>query len=148
MVNDFPRIPFTSNYQLFKSVSKLGNELISLHLLNNDCLNNPVAKFFGKDSELVKSKAIYKDGKLFVNETQYFEKVEKEIWEFHVGGYQVLDKWFKDRIGKHLDDDDIRHVCKVITAISKTLDVQNEIDKLYIELENSLIKTPQKANEV
>lgn len=140
LANDFPRIPFTSKLDLFEEVVKLGKELISFHLLKNDSLNHPTAKFYGKDSELVKAKASYKGGKLFVNDTQYFENVKKEAWEFRVGGYQVLDKWFKDRIGKHLDDSDIRHVCKVITSISKTLEIQSEIDKLYPEVEKNLIK--------
>ena len=92
------------------------------------------------DDELVKSKAIYKDRKIFINDSQYFCKAEKEVWEFQVGGYQVLDKWIKDRKGKHLNEDDIRHVCKTITAISKTIEIQKRIDKLYTLIEKSLIK--------
>lgn len=135
LANDFPRIPFTSNYDLFKSLAKRGKELISLHLLKSEFLDNPVAKFYGKNSELVKSKAIYKEGKLYINDSQYFEKVEKEVWEFQVGGYQVLDKWFKDRISKHLDENNIRIVCKIITAITKTFEIQKQIDSLYPEVE-------------
>jgi hypothetical protein len=139
LANDFPRIPFTSNFGLFKKTSELGKKLISLHLLKDESLNKPVAGFYGKDSELVKAKATYKDKKLFINDTQYFGEVEKEVWEFRVGGYQVLDKWIKDRVGKYLNEDDIRHVCRVITAISMTIEIQKEINKLYPEIENDLI---------
>jgi predicted helicase len=140
LANDFPRIPFTANYDLFKVLAKHGKELTSLHLLKENSLEKPVAKFYGKDSESVEAKAVYKDKRIFINNTQYFGEVEKGVWQFCIGGYQVLDKWFKDRIGRQLDDEDIRHVCKVITAISKTLELQNEIDKLYPEVEKSLIK--------
>lgn len=141
LANDFPRIPFTSNFDLFKKIAELGKKLISLHLLKDESLNKPAVGFYGKDSELVKAKAAYKGKKLFINDTQYFGEVEKEVWEFRVGGYQVLDKWFKDRIGKYLNEDDIRHVCKVLTAISKTLEAQKEIDRLYLEVEKSLIRS-------
>lgn len=139
LASDFPRIPFTPDFALFEKVAKLGQKLIAPHLLKDEELNHPTTKFYGKDSELVKTKAIYKNGKLYINETQYFGEVEKEVWEFRVGGYQVLDKWFKGRIGKYLDEDDIRHVCKVITAISKTLEIQKEIDNLYPEVEKNLL---------
>lgn len=140
LANDFPRIPFTSDIRLFDEIVKLGKKLISLHLLKDDELNQPTAQFHGKDSELVQAKATHKDKKIFINETQYFGEVEKEVWEFRVGGYQVLDKWFKDRIGKYLNEDDIRHVCKIITAISKTLKIRKTIDNLYFKAEkHSLI---------
>lgn len=141
LANDFPRIPFTSNFALFNEVAESGKKLIALHLLKDEGLDRPTAKFYGKDSELVKEKAIYKNGKLFINETQYFGEVEKDVWEFCVGGYQVLDKWFKDRKGRYLNEDDIRHVCKIMTAISRTLEIQKEIDKSYPEIEKNLIKT-------
>lgn len=139
LCRDFPKIPFTSKLNIFLELSKLGKKLVSLHLLKDSDLNKPLAHFYGKDSELVNDKPVYKDKKLYINDTQYFNEVEKEVWEFCVGGYQVLDKWFKDRTGKYLDDNDIRHVCRVITAISKTIEIQKEIDKLYPEVEKNLI---------
>ncbi|MDD8018595.1 MAG: N-6 DNA methylase, partial [Bacteroidota bacterium] len=37
---DFPRIPFTKSYELFKEMSDLGSDLIELHLLKHKSLNN------------------------------------------------------------------------------------------------------------
>ena len=34
---------------------------------------------------------------------QYFEGVPPEVWNFHIGGYQVCEKWLKDRRGRTLD---------------------------------------------
>jgi len=29
---------------------------------------------------------------------QYFEGLEEDVWGYRIGGYQVCDKWLKDRI--------------------------------------------------
>ena len=46
-------------------------------------------------------------GRVYINKTQYFEGVPKDVWEFHIGGYQVCEKWLKDRKGRNLSSDDI-----------------------------------------
>ncbi len=53
-----------------------------------------------------------------------------EIWEFHIGGYQVCEKWLKDRKGRHLTSDDIDHYQKIVVAISETIRLMREIDAL------------------
>ncbi|MDI7258454.1 MAG: hypothetical protein QME90_00885, partial [Thermodesulfobacteriota bacterium] len=70
-----------------------------------------------------------------INPDQFFEEIEDEVWEYQIGGYQVCEKWLKDRKGRILSLDDIRHYCKVVTAIAKTIEVQKEIDKIYPEIE-------------
>ncbi|MCL5671668.1 MAG: transposase, partial [Acidobacteria bacterium] len=59
---------------------------------------------------------------------QYFEGVPPEVWNFHIGGYQVCEKWLKDRRGRHLPYDDQMHYCKVVTAIKETIRLMAEID--------------------
>ena len=63
----------------------------------------------------------------------YFNNIEPIIYEYHIGGYQVLSKWMKDRKGKKLSDSNIRHYCKIVTAIDKTIKLQVDIDKLVEE---------------
>jgi hypothetical protein len=41
-------------------------------------------------------------GRVYINKDQYFEGISPEVWEFPVGGYQILDKWLKDRKGRNL----------------------------------------------
>lgn len=69
-----------------------------------------------------------------------------EIWKYRIGGYQVCDKWLKDRKGRILSLDEIKHYCRVVTAIEKTMGIQKEIDKLYPEIEKETIefKNPKK----
>jgi hypothetical protein len=59
---------------------------------------------------------------------QYFEGVPPEVWNFHIGGYQVCEKWLKDRRGRILTYDDQLHYCKVVTALSETIRLMAEID--------------------
>ena len=61
---------------------------------------------------------------------QYFDGVSKEVWEFHIGGYQVLEKWLKDRRGRMLTFDDLSHYQKVIVALSETIRLMAAIDSL------------------
>jgi hypothetical protein len=59
---------------------------------------------------------------------QYFEGIPPEVWNFHIGGYQVCEKWLKDRRGRTLAYDDLEHYCKVVTALSETIRLMAAID--------------------
>ena len=63
-----------------------------------------------------------------INGIQYFQGVPREVWEFHIGGYQVLEKWLKDRKGRELTWDDIQHYQKVVVALKETIRLMAEID--------------------
>jgi Type ISP C-terminal specificity domain len=59
---------------------------------------------------------------------QYFEGIPPEVWNFHIGGYQVCEKWLMDRRGRTLTYDDQMHYCKIVTAIKETIRLMAEID--------------------
>ena len=61
-------------------------------------------------------------------ETQPFKGVPPEVWEFQVGGYQVCDKWLKDRRGRQLSYDDLTHYQKMIVALKETIRLMEEVD--------------------
>lgn len=137
---DFPRIPFTKDYKLFKKLADLGQQLVDLHLLKSPELNNPIAKFYGQDDSYVKKREYEeKEQRVYINELQYFSGVASKVWNYQIGGYQVLDKWLKDRKGRTLSAEDVKHYCQVATALSKTIEVQKEIDKLYPGVERTLL---------
>jgi len=92
---DFPRIPFVKDYKKFQKLSKLGSELIELHLMKKQ-FNRNIAKFEISGSNDVKY-VKYKEKRIYLNEKQYFDNISEEIWNFHIGGYQVLDKWLKSK---------------------------------------------------
>jgi hypothetical protein len=134
---DFPRVPFTEDYELFNRMGKYGGKLVDLHLLKSPELNNPIAKFQGSgDSHIEKPRYNEKEKRVYINKERYFEGIEKEVWEYQIGGYQVLDKWLKDRKGWKLSLEDMKHYCQIATALEKTIEVQEEIDNLYLNIEN------------
>lgn len=68
-------------------------------------------------------------GKVWINDTKYFDNVPKETWDLVISGYQPLDKWLKDRMNKTLTGDEIRHFQKVVVALSRTSKLMEEIDR-------------------
>ncbi|OGW42761.1 MAG: DNA methyltransferase, partial [Nitrospirae bacterium RBG_13_41_22] len=112
---DFPRIPFTKDYKLFKKMGEHGERLVDLHLMKAPDIEPPIVSFHGKGDNRVE-KLRYEQEKLFINNDQYFEGIAPEVWEYQIGGYQVCDKWLKDRKGRILSLDDIKHYCGIVTA--------------------------------
>jgi predicted helicase len=139
--SDFPRIPFSKDYGLFNRMAKLGERLVRLHLLQSQELDSSLVKSQGKGDNVVeKLKYDVKDHRVYYNPTQYFEGVTGEIWEYQIGGYQVCNKWLKDRKGKRLSAGDMKHYCRICNALQKTIEIQKEIDAIYPEVEKEIIK--------
>jgi predicted helicase len=137
---DFPRVPFTKNHKLFVEMGKLGKQLVELHLLKAPDLERPAAHFQGKgDNRLEKQRYDDKEQRVYVNAAQYFEGIEKDVWDYQIGGYQVMDKWLKDRKGRILSLEDIQHYCRIATALKKTIEIQADIDTLYPKIESDVV---------
>jgi predicted helicase len=129
---DFPRLPLTSDKALFARLCALGAELVGLHLLER--VPAPVATY-PQPGDSVVEKPHYKPptdqapGRIYVNKDQFFENVPPEVWEFHVGGYQVCEKWLKDRKGRTLSYDEIETYRKITESLRQTLRLAAEIDR-------------------
>jgi predicted helicase len=126
--SDFPRVPYPKNENQFFELAKLGEELRKLHLLESPKLSNFITTYSEGGSNEVE-KVEFKDGKVYINETQYFGGVPKEAWEFYIGGYQPAQKWLKDRKSKVLSAEDIEHYQKIIISLIETRNVMKAIDK-------------------
>ena len=146
---DFPRIPFTSDGELFLKVAELGERLTGLHLLNSPELNPPACRFQGQgDNRVSKGK---KEGlrydqenqQVYINPTQHFTPVPEAVWTYRIGGYQVCEKWLKDRKDRVLELKDIRTYCRIVTALNITIEIQKVIDSLYPDIENQTIPLSQ-----
>jgi len=138
---DFPRIPFTKDYGVFIKMGECGKKLVDLHLLKSTELDSPIAKFQGEgDRRVEKYEYDTKGQRVYINETQYFEGVPEEIWEYQIGGYQVCRKWLRDRKSRKLSLDDIKHYCKIVTSLQKTIQIQKQIDKIYPKVEKKIVE--------
>jgi predicted helicase len=135
---DFPRVPLTSDRELFRVLAEKGAQLVALHLLQSPLLNSLITTYpVVGDSEVVHvryappgqdAKGKPTPGRVYINTEQYFEGVPPQVWEFRVGGYQVLEKWLKDRQGRRLSFDDLMHYQKVVVALKETMRLMAEID--------------------
>lgn len=129
---DFPKIPFPKVRELFNAVSKLGGELIKLHLLSSSELSKPNTKLLG-DGNCVVQSIRYKAGnkRLYINDSQYFSNVSKAVWEFEVGKNRIIQQYIKDRKDKVLSLADMIQFYKITNAVEGTLDIQTKIDGIY-----------------
>ena len=127
---DFPRIPFTDDYELFSQLTGYGKELADIHLLKSPRLSPPLARYQGGGSNDMVEFIQYYDGKSIVqiNPDKHFEGITPELWNYHIGGYQVLHKYLKDRKDKSLADP--IHYCRIVTALALTIDLQARIDRI------------------
>jgi hypothetical protein len=88
----------------------------------------------GGDNDNTVTEVIYKpaEQRVYINKNRYFEGITSEVWEFKIGGYQVLDKWLKDRkkAKRTLSFDDVLHYQKVVVALKETMQLRIEINQL------------------
>ena len=134
---DFLRIPFTADADLFRQMTDLGQQLIALHLLRNPA-NTAEVKYQGQGSDVVeKVRYDAANGWVRINADKYFEGITPEMWEYRIGGYQVLEKYLKDRKGRRLDDP-VRYI-HIASAIAETIRLQQQINDLYPRVEAQTI---------
>jgi len=134
LCRDFPRVFVTSSTTLFSKLEKFGSELIALHLLQSDTLNHPITEYLGHRAPEVEKPAWSKNT-VWIDKAQTtgFTGVSEVVWNFHIGGYQVCEKWLKDRKGRTLSKNDIAHYQKIVVALSETIRLMKEIDDVIEE---------------
>jgi predicted helicase len=128
---DFPRIPFTCDPKLFAALAGKGAEVVGLHIMESPLLAGVMPDFPERGTDTV-DRVKYDDNnhRVYINKTQYFANVPTNVWGFHVGGYQVCDKWLKDRKGRTLTFDDQQHYQRITVALRETIRLMAEIDAL------------------
>ncbi len=141
---DFPRVPLTADVNLFRTLCGLGQQLVALHLLESPAVSQFITRYpitgdhriekgypkyappGSKDKETTQA---HLEGRIYINKTQYIAGIPPEVWEFHIGGYQVCAKWLKDRRGRQLSYDDLTHYQQVVVALKETMRLMAEVDQ-------------------
>ena len=141
---DFPRVPYPTDKDTFFKLVKLGGELRQIHLLEHPSVQAQNISYHGNGDNIVTRKMTKTSigyephtsndgkGKVWINDTQYFDDVPLMAWEFHIGGYQPAQKWLKDRQNMTLGYEDIIHYQQIIEALSNTDRLMKEIDKVLV----------------
>jgi predicted helicase len=128
---DFPRVPYPKDAASFGQLVKLGGEIRQIHLLESSTVEKLITQY-PEDGNNMVTKPNYQNGKVYINDTQYFNNVPETAWTFYIGGYQPAQKWLKDRKERKLEFDDILHYQKIIVALAETDRLMKEIDKIEI----------------
>jgi predicted helicase len=126
---DFPRVPYPKDAATFWALVALGSEIRQLHLLESPKVEEYITQY-PEDGNNIVTKPKYQDGKVYINDTQYFANVPEVAWHFYIGGYQPAQKWLKDRKERTLDFDDILHYQQMIVALTETARLMEEIDRI------------------
>tara|TARA_R110002167_G_scaffold366444_2_gene597251 strand:- start:115176 stop:118232 length:3057 start_codon:yes stop_codon:yes gene_type:complete len=116
---DFPRIPWPATPDEFWDISAKGSELRKLHLMDPATVGRAPYGFKGEGDGTV-DKPRYEDGKVWINATQYFDAAPPVSWTFYIGGYQPAQKWLKDRKGRQLSFEDVKHYQSILKILSET----------------------------
>ncbi|MDI4235560.1 hypothetical protein OZ411_22390 [Bradyrhizobium sp. Arg237L] len=127
---DFPRLPLTGNLRLFRTLCELGGELVALHILESPKLDQAITEFVGSGDPEVE-KITWARNAVWIDRAQTigFRGVSQSVWDFRIGGYQVCEKWLKDRRGSTLSKNEVVHYQKIVVALSETARLMEEIDE-------------------
>ena len=130
---DFPRIPFCDDKKQFESLAKLGWQLIQAHLMNQIPATKNHTSLQGNGSNKVEQTPVLTDkNHLYINKSQYFDNMPRDVWEFKIGGYQVLDKYLKERKkeNRELTLAELQHIPKITAILQFTITQMKKIDKI------------------
>lgn len=116
---DFPRVQYPKNIDEFNQISEIGKKLRKLHIMENSSSWAIEVGYPIVGSNIVE-KVEYKDHRVYISETQYFDNISARVFNYYIGGYQPAQKWLKDRKGRKLTFEDIRHYQEIIYSLSET----------------------------
>jgi len=128
---DFPRIPLPSNRKLFDALVKIGQVLVRLHLMEADVSLSSHAQRIGGDPVFVE--CVVRDrASVWLDKAQSngFSGIPDEVWSYSFGGYQVCEKWLKDRKGRELSKSEITHYQTIVAILAETIRLGREIDEV------------------
>lgn len=126
---DFPRIPYPPSPDVFRHVSEKGEALRRLHLMEPQAIGDTPYPFEGEGGDVVVARyPKFDESKVYINPDQFFNHVPEVAWDFYIGGYQPAQKWLKDRKGRTLSYDDIRHYQSIIKILLETHRIMKEIE--------------------
>jgi len=143
LCRDFPRVPiindknienedgaFFVSTDLFYEYVSIGSKLRKLHLMES---KHPIELTLEpKTSEDMEIGAIkYKKGVLQLNDNKQILGISKEVWDYKIGGYKVLDKWFKEHKGDTLTIDSFTHIENIVGVLEETIKLKEDLRNLH-----------------
>ena len=128
---DWPRLPLPRSLAFFRTLADVGRDLAAIQMMASAKLARPITEYVGGRAREVE-RVSWSTNTVWLDKakTTGFRGVREEVWNFHIGGYQVCEKWLTDRKGRTLSDEDIVHYQKIVVALSETIRIRREIDEV------------------
>ncbi|EPN3620589.1 type ISP restriction/modification enzyme [Campylobacter upsaliensis] len=132
----FPKVSFEVSVKEFERFEKLGSELIKLHLMQ-EIPQDEIDFIFLKESkkpnfkiEKYQEKERFVENKIILNEDLAISPIGAEIWNYTIGGYQVLKQWLKYRKDYVCTKEELEHLLKICKILKKTIEIQKALDEI------------------
>jgi hypothetical protein len=81
---------------------------------------------------------------IYLNDVAYWRNIPKRVWEYTIGGYQVIKKWLSYReyslLGRSLKMEEIEEVTQMARRIAAILLLEPELDANYMAVKSSSIR--------
>ncbi len=143
LCRDFPKVPiindsdskddenaFFVDEELFSKYVSIGKQLREIHLMDKT-VSVELSLSPNSADDMVIESIKYNNGKLQLNSNKTLLGISQEVWDYQIGGYQVLEKWFKEHKGEALTIDSFTHLENIVGAITKTLQLENDLINLH-----------------
>lgn len=131
MRRSFPRIPFPTARDDFEKLSKLGWDLAQWHLFKGD-FDRKLGGYHGSGNNKVERVRYSENNQsIYINDDQRFANVPRDVWEYYVGGYQVLDRFLRYRQNRQLSLAEISNVELTVNILASSLEQMDRIDEVY-----------------
>ncbi|ELY6588032.1 N-6 DNA methylase [Campylobacter coli] len=130
----FARINFEVEQKTFDDFATLGKKLVELHLFKRDLKDEIDFIFLKEDKkanfkiEKYQEKDRFIDNKIILNEDLAISPISAEIWQFTIGGYQVIKQWLKYRNDYECSKEELEHLLKMCKVIKETINLQKELN--------------------
>ncbi|EOX2645665.1 type ISP restriction/modification enzyme [Campylobacter upsaliensis] len=131
----FPKVSFEVSVKEFERFEKLGSELIKLHLMQE--IPQDEIDFILKESKKpnfkiakYQEKERFVENKIILNEDLAISPIGAEIWNYTIGGYQVLKQWLKYRKDYVCTKEELEHLLKICKILKKTIEIQKALDEI------------------
>ncbi|EIN4857330.1 N-6 DNA methylase, partial [Campylobacter jejuni] len=130
----FARIDFEVEQKTFDHFVTLGKELVNLHLFKEN-LDDDIDFIFLKEDKRAnfkikkyQEKDRFIENKIILNEDLAISPISAEIWQFTIGGYQVIKQWLKYRNDYECSKEELEHLLKMCKVIKQTINLQKELN--------------------
>jgi hypothetical protein len=67
-------------------------------------------------------------GRVYISKNKFFNYIPQSVWQMQIGGYQVLEKWLKDRKGRELPGAETKFYPQIIKTLCTTRLLMKQID--------------------